>query len=190
MDEDTARTSVKKRLDIADSETAFDDNIDEFVQYAVKRLAPIILEEVDTQNVDVSVDSYGEVVVDLSTLTTPLYSARKVEGSSGGSFDIMDNTYHHGKYLHVTEVPQSTMTLRIYGLKRYTLEDLPDEFHQIVIWFAMSEFYDFLAGNKRKYNIYMGSGARMVENMRDESDIYEQKANDFLNDRAELYGVA
>jgi hypothetical protein len=54
----------------------------------------------------------------------------------------------------------------------------------------MSEFYDFLAGNKRKYNIYDSSGARDVDNMKDQADFYERKANVYLSDRVKLYGVS
>lgn len=188
----TALASVKTRLDIDNSQTAFDAAINEFVLSGVNRLYPIAQKEIEVQTKVVSVDGYGEASVDLSTLTTPALAARRVEASvGGGAYFPANETYHHGVNLQVRELPsdQST-TLKIYGLAAFTLATVPSYLEQVVIWYAMSEFYDFLAGNKRYYNIYNQSGARQVDNMRDEADFFEQKANVYLNDRTTLYGVA
>lgn len=189
MEAADARNSVKLRLDISSTVDTFDEAIDEFVLSAVGRLSPIALRDVDYQDIDLTVDAYGEAVIDLSSLGTPLHSVRRAEVSSGGSYDSVDDTYHHGGKYYLRDLDSSYNTARLYGLVEYDLANVPSYLKLAVIWFAMSEFYDFLAGNKRKYNVYMGSGARTVENMREESDVYEQKANDYLNDRVELYGV-
>lgn len=187
----TARASVKSRLDIDSSLTTFDAAIDEFVLSGVKRLYPIAQREIPAQTKVVTVDSFGEASVDLSTLPTPALAARKVEANMGGAYFPANETYHHDVTLQVRELPENqSVTLKIYGLAAFDLASVPSYLEQAVIWYAMSEFYDFLAGNKSKYNIYAQSGARAVDNMQDESENYEQKANVYLNDRTTLYGVA
>jgi hypothetical protein len=192
MNTTTARESVKNRLDIDSSQTSFDTEIDDFVLSGVNRLYPIAQVEIPAQTVVVTVDGFGEATVDLSTLTTPALAARKVEACvAGGAYFPASETYHHGTNLTVRELPaNSTVTLKIYGVAAFTLETVPDFLAQAVIWYAISEFYDLCASNKRKYNLYMDNGARAVDNMRDEADYYEQKANAYLNDRTTLYGVA
>ena len=190
MIDTTARASVKKRLDIDAAVTPFDSAIDEFVLAGVSRLYPIAQLEVDRQEVAVTVDSYGEASVTLSGLTTPVLSARTVEAYYGAVWSPATETYHHGSQLIVSELPTGVTKLRIYGNTAFSLANVPSYLEQAVIWYAMSEFYSYLAGNKSKYNIYNQSNARSVDNMKDEADFYEQKANVYLNDRAQLYGIS
>lgn len=186
----TARASTKARLDIDSSDTQFDSIIDEFVLSGVKRLYPIAQREVPVQTKSVTVDSYGETTVDLSSLAAPVLAARKVEVSGGQSWVETNDFYHHGTTLFARDLSSSDTQLRIYGVTQFTLADVPEYLEMPVIWYAMSEFYDFLAGNKRKYNIYAANGARSVDNMKEEAQFYEQKANVYLNDRVTLYGVS
>lgn len=186
----TARASVKSRMDIPVATTDFDTVIDEFVLSAVKRLYPIAQQEVAAQEKAVTVDSYGETIVNLSTLTTPVNAARKVEGYSGGAWEELSDTYHQSSNLYIRSLDTSVTQVRIFGLTAYALAGVPENLEQAVLWYAMSEFYDYLSGNKRKYNTYMENGARAVDNMRDESEYYEQKANIYLNDRTTIYGVS
>ena len=186
----TALASVKTRLDIDSSDTTWDNAINEFVASAVKRLYPIAQNEVAVQTVNLTVDSFGEAQVAMASMSTPILAARKVEVSSGYGWSETNDNYHHGTTLFIRSLSTSDTQARIYGVTTYTLATVPEHFEQAVIWYAMSEFYDFLAGNKRKYNIYASGGARAVDNMKDEAQFYEQKANVYLNDRVSLYGVA
>lgn len=181
----SARTAVKLRLDIPDADVTWDALIDAVVLTAVARLFPICQEEVDVATSDITVDDYGEAVVTLATGTT---GARRVEISSGYGWSLADDTFHQGTSLYIRDLDSSITQARIYGLKAYELTTVPDYLQLAVFWYAMSEFYDYLAGNKRKYNMYVSGGARQVDNMRDESDFYEQKANQYVNDRATIYG--
>lgn len=191
MDTSAARTKVKRRLDIDDSVTDFDTRIDEFVLTGVYRLYPIVQQEVAAATASVSVDDYGEASVALTAFGATVTSVRRVEAYAGGSWFPATNTYHHGSTLYVRDLSSDVTTLKVYPLQPYALgADLPSYLWQPVIWFALSEFYDFLAGNKRYYNLYNQSGARAVDNMRDESDFFEDKANAYLNDRAQIYGMA
>jgi len=185
---DEALASVKTRLDISD--TTWDAAINDFVAMAVKRLYPVAQLEVAVQTVALTVDNYGEAQVNMATMSTPILAARKVEVSGGYGWSEANDNYHHGTTLFVRGLGSSDTQARVYGVTTFDLATVPTYLEQAVIWYAMSEFYDYLAGNKRKYNLYTQSGARSVDNMKEESQYYEQKANIFLNDRVTLYGVA
>lgn len=183
-----ARTAVKDRLDIDSSDATFNTKIDGFVLAAVNRLYPIAQAELPRIEQSITVDSYGEAVVDMAALG--ITAARMVEISSGYEYDSHSDYYHHGTTLYIRDLTRSTTRARIYGNTPFTLATVPTYLEQAVYWFAMSEFYDFMAGSKKNYNIYMSSGARDVDNMRDESQYYEQKANVYINDRAKLSGIS
>lgn len=189
MTAEEARNAVKDRLDIPVGTATFDDKIDDFVDSAVKRLFPIVQREVPVQTETVTVDDYGEAVVDLSILSTPVEDRRFVEANSGGAWSEASITHVHASNLYVRELDSSVTQLRIFGLTRFKLTDLTDEFELPVLWYAVSEFYDYLAGNKRQYNEYVDSGAQAVDNMRDQSSYFEGKANAYISDRATMYGA-
>lgn len=186
----TALASVKYRLDIDQADTTWDAPLNEFVLAGVKRLYPIAQSEVAVQTVNLTVDSYGEAQVNMAGMTTPILAARKVEVSSGYGWGESNDNYHHGPTLFIRSLSTSDTQARIYGVTTFALATVPEYLEQAVLWYAMAEFYDYLSGNKRKYNIYASNGARAVDNMQEEAQFYEQKANVFLNDRVTLYGVA
>lgn len=183
-----ARAAVKKRLDIASSVTTFDSDIDTFVTESVKRLYPFAQREVDPQEVTGISVTGGRARVDLSTISTPVDSVRFVEQSEGDSYWSPAEHAQHGTLLDVQDLSSSVTKLQIYGLGKFTLANLYDYLEQAVIYYACAEFYKFLIGNKRKYNVYMSNGRAAVENMQDVADYYEQQANQYLSDRATLYG--
>lgn len=188
MIDTTARTSLKRRLDIDASDITFDAQLDEFVLAGVSRLYPIAQKEVARVEQDITVDSYGEAVFNMTTAA--ILAARAVEVYAGGAWTPHTDTYHHGTSLILRDLTTSYTKARVYGTTSFVLADVPSYLEQAVLWFAMSEFYDFLSGNKRKYNLYSMNGARAVDNMKDEADFYEQKANVYLNDRVQLYGLS
>lgn len=190
MNAPAALASVKTRLDIQTSDTTWDAAINEFVLSGVKRLYPIAQLELAPQTKSITVDSYGAATVDMTTFTTPILAARKVEVSGGQSWVQASDYYHQSNQLIINDLSSSDTTVKVYGLTQMAIGDVPTYLEQSVIWYAMSEFYDYLAGNKRKYNLYTQNGSRSVDNMQDESDKYEQKANVYLNDHVTLYGVA
>lgn len=190
----TALAAVKSRLDITDA--SWDTLLAEFIQTATARLYPLAQYEVPAQTKAVTVDGYGETIVDLSTLTTPVLAARSIEARAAAEWFKHTDTSHHGTSLTVRDLPSNVTELRIYGLKAFMITSaagtttLPDYLANAVYWYAISEFFDYLVGNKRKYNIYaQQTGARGVENMNEQAEYYENKANVFLNDRATIYGA-
>ncbi len=189
----TALAGIKSRLDITTSD--WDTILATLLQSAVKRLYPFAQREIDMQTATPTIDAYGEAKISLATLTTPVLEAARVEGYNGSHWFDVDNITHHGSELFVRDIPSTTTSLRIYGRGGYTLDasvtasTVPEHLEQAVWWYAMSEFYDYLLGNKRKYNLYTQNGARAVDNMQDQSEYYEQKANTYLNDHATVYGA-
>jgi hypothetical protein len=187
------KASVKSRLSIASADTSFDTLLDDAISAAVRRLFPRASLEVDSQEVtSITVDSYGECTIDLSGLPTSLAVARRVEAWDGYTWRRITDTLHHGKYLRIRGLTQSVDTkVRIYGLKAFAdVTFVYDHYLQAVYWYAMAEFYDYLAGDKSKYNIYMQStGARAVDNMHDESAYFDAKADAYIDQQNQAYGL-
>lgn len=183
-----ARNAVKKRLDIATAITTFDSDIDQFVTESVKRLYPFAQYEFDAQVVTGLSVTGGRIKIDLSTLAVPVASVRFVEASDDGNYWSPVDHSQHGTFLTIDDVDTSTTRLQVYGLGKFTLANLYDYLEQAVVYYACAEFYKFLIGNKRKYNVYMQNGRANVDNMQDIADYYEQQANQYLSDRATLYG--
>ena len=172
------RERVKSRLKIKQSETAFDQDIDEYLQSAVDRLFPFVQTE-RTDTVEVAEDDWK------FTLPDGVESIRML-------FDDSDHQYtnfiQHDRTILLREMfAEGTFT--IYGNGKYTLETLESWLLLPIYWYAMAEFYLTLAGDKAKYNIYMANGARQVDNMRDQSEYLEERANTYLQDRGVLLGL-
>lgn len=187
-----ALTAAKNRLNI--SGTDFDTQLTDFFDTAVDRLYPKVQKEVAVQTITPTVDDYGEANVDLSALGTALDDVRLVEACQSSTWWPADKIFRHGTYLRVRDLPSDVTQLKLYGLKKYVVAssstDIPEAMELPVLWYMMSEFFDYLAGNKAKYNIYaQTTGARSVDNMRDESAYYEQKAEEYIDSRAQLYGT-
>lgn len=182
-----ARDAIKARLSLVDN--TFDSLIESLVSASVNRIFPTAGDPVAAQVKSITTDDYGEAIIDLSSLTTAVNFARKSEYSTGGAFHPVDRSFHHGNNLYLRGLPTTAINARIYGVKPYTITNLPTYLEQAIIWYGMAEFYDYMASNDSSYNIYsQTSGARAVDNMRDEALYYESKAKVFLNEQAQLYG--
>jgi len=179
-----ARNDVKTLLDISD--TTFDDDIDAFVASGVKRLFPFIQKEVARASVSSFTSvAGGRVEFDLPT---GVEGIRMLEVYDGDGYYDHTDYIAHGTKLTVNAIPGRVTEFSVYGLGKYTLADLPTELERAVIYYACSEFFNLLSGNKRKYNVYMSNGRPAVENMQDMAQYYNEQANIYLNDRGTLYG--
>lgn len=186
-----ALAAAKNRLGITG--TDFDTQLTDFFDMAVDRLYPRVQKEIASQTTVPTVDSYGEANIDLSAITTPVDDVRLVEAYQSTNWWPADNIFRHGVYLRVRDLPSDVTLLKIYGLKKYVVSgsavDIPEHLELPVLWYMMSEFYDYLSGNKAKYNIYaQTSGARAVDNMREESAYFEVKADEYIEKQQTLYG--
>lgn len=193
-----ALTAAKNRLSITVS--TFDTQLTDFFDTAVDRLNPEVLKEIAVQTVAATVDDYGEATVDLSALATPLDDVRLVEATEGNQYYPADKIFRHGVVLRVRDLPTTVTYLRLYGLKAYAVSatggdggaagtDIPERYELPVLWYMLSEFFDMLAGNKAKYNAYqLSAGGNAVDDMRAEAEYYENKANIYIEEKANLYG--
>lgn len=183
----TVLTSVKGRLGI--TATTWDTILNDFSQQAVNRLYPLTAVEVDYQDILITVDSYGEAIVDLSAITTPVLDVRTIEAYDGFAWFPVSNIYRHGTKLRVRNLDTSMSKLRLYGLNNFTYATVPSSLELPVIWFTMAQFYEYLASNKAQYNIYsQTNGARAVDNMRDEAANLENKASMYIEENSTIYG--
>lgn len=187
-----ARDAIKSRLGIASAEITWDTLIDGLVTASVKRLYPRASLEVASQEVtSFSVTNLGECVIDMTTLTGTPLALREVEVYDGYAWARISDTKHHGNTCRLRGIDDSITKIRVYGIKNFaSITDVYEWLTQSVIWYAMAEFYDYLAGNQRDYNTYMqSSGARAVDNMADQSAYYDSKADRYLDEQAQQYGV-
>jgi hypothetical protein len=189
MNRVNALNAAKKRLHLSNND--FDDILEAFFENAVDRLYPKLQKEVASEEVTPTVDSYGEAVVDLAALE--LDDARMVEAMTSGHWFSAPNIFRHATNLRVRDLPTDTTMLRVYGLTKYTVVndvvDLPGVFELPVIWYMMSDFFDHLAGNKSNFSAYtQQAGGNAMEDMRDQAQYYEIKADNFIDDKAQLYG--
>lgn len=186
------RSSVKNRLGIKSADTTWDTLIDEFVSAAVLRLYPRAALELSRQTyTDFTVDSYGETEIPLTDFDGPFLAARQVESWDGFTWQRVTDTYHHGIYLRLRGLSSSVTKLRLYGITSFpTIDDVYDYFLQSIYWYAQAEFYDYLAGSQSDYNIYQqATGARAVDNMRDESVYFDTKADNYIEQQLQSYGL-
>jgi hypothetical protein len=184
-----ALTAVKYRLDILNTDTTFDAQLTDYINQAVNRLYPRTGVEVAAQTANLTVDTYGEGTVDLSALSTPVTDVRFVEVTEGYAMYPADSKMVHGTILRLRDLPTSVTQVKIWGLNSFTLATVPASLELAIYWYAMSEFYENLAGNKRKFNIYMQTtGVSAMQEMRQEALFYEQKADAYVDEQAPVYG--
>jgi hypothetical protein len=117
---------------------------------------------------------------------------RRIEISSDGSeWQDHSDTYQHGSTFYVDQLDSGISSVKLYGLDRYSVSTLDVELELAVVFYACAAFYEYLLGNKRKFNIYtQAAGARSADDMRDQATFFENKANTYLSDRATMYGAS
>lgn len=182
-----ARASMKSRLDIPTADTTFDAFIDACVLDAVDRFAPVVYEQVAPQSVNITSTSDGSAIVDLSALNPTLDDIRSISAVDSFTNWDLDDYAMHGNELKLRSVANAT-SVKIYGLKAYSLSTIPSYLKPAVFYFAQSIFYTFLMANKAKYNVYMQNGRGAVDNMQDLVDFWDQKGAEYLQDKGFPYG--
>lgn len=184
------RDKIKRRLGIREDDGQFDSDIDDFTLEAIANLYPIVQREMPFETVVLDANKNE---IDLDKLTSAVVNVRKLELQD----DITDEWAGNDEFTQHDTIVQlygtnrvSPTNVRIHGNGRYTNGNVPPELDQVILVWAMSEFYSLLVGDKRKYNIYaQTSGSRSVDNLRDLSDYYLDRGNQILADRATVRGV-
>ena len=171
-----ALIAVKDELDI--DVATWDTDITRYVTRAVNRLFPYVQSEVKDTTVSLTDTQWR------FTLPATCESIRFMYDAS--DYRVEDFIQHAREVILKETLASGTLT--IYGNGRYTLATLPAEYEEAIIYYAIAYFYSFLAGNKRKYNVYMQNASNAVSNMREMADWYEGRANTYLQDRGVLLG--
>lgn len=168
------------KLELAIANTDFDSDLTDKIARSVKRLFPYVQSEVKA-TVTVNQGDWR--------FTLPA-SCESIRFMYDADENKIEDFIQHAREIIVRDYGLTAGTITIYGNGRYTLLTLPAEFEEAIIYYACSLFYAQLAGDKRKYNIYMQStGAQGVNNMRETADWYEERANTYLQDRGILLGL-
>lgn len=184
------RSQVKYFAGIKSTDTSFDTDIDTQVAYALKNLAPIALKE-NTSDVTKSVNADG-VTIDLPTGTLQIRSAGlELYDNDVSDYRIFTDWRQHGTQIRLNYYVTPGTQARIWPLGYYNADysDLPQELELVVVYYALSFFYVYLAGNKRKYNIYAATtGAAADHDMKDSAQEWKQEADNLLMDRVTVRG--
>lgn len=189
----TALSTVKNMLFLTDT-NVFDTALNTAFPLAVDRLAPYVSKEQNPHIVDITVDNYGEAIVDFTTLPSPaIDDVRLVEIRDSDAWQDAENTYRHGTKLYITGLETNITQARLWGLQDYVVVantiDIPSSLQHPIFWYMMSEFYSYLAADRSRYNIYSQSlGSRAVESLDSESEYYATKATNYLTERAQMRG--
>jgi hypothetical protein len=172
-------TEVKNTLNITTS--TFDTDLNSDLDFAVKDLFPMVVKEIAP--VAATLDSEGRKC----TVPATIDRVGKVEL---GGFDV-DYTVHAGS-VYLRETADPSASVNVYGYARFAITDyasIPLEAETAIVYWAVSKFYAALAGNKRKYNSYMGTqGAAADRDIKDSADFFKQMGDDHIEQRFAVRG--
>jgi hypothetical protein len=171
---------VKNVLNI--SVATFDTDINTDLDFAVKDLYPIAVQDIAVATVTLLSDYRS------FTIPTGTSIVRRVE-VDGYSVDFIV----HGTKVFFTQGPvDSGSEVTCFGQGRWGFADytdIPLELHTVLIYWAVAKFYTALAGNKRKYNIYVGTvGSAADRDMKDSADYFKELGDQYLEERTGIRG--
>lgn len=172
-------TEVKNTLNITVS--TYDTELNSDLDFAVKDLFPLAAKEIAP--VAVTLNS------DLRSFAVPSGSdiVRRVEING-----YVQDFFCHGGTAYLMTPADSGDTVTAFCLGRYVptaYTDIPSELETVLIYWAVAKFYTALAGNKRKYNIYVGNvGSAADRDMKDSADYFKELGDQYLEERTAVRG--
>lgn len=184
----TALALVRSQANIPASNTSFDSDIATYITQAVQMLWPVA-------GADIDADTTKTVNADNRTITLPsgTLDVERLELYSSDDSDYYPTnefTVHNRKTIRLDSYVASGTACRIWGRGYYTITTVPPELEWVVIYWALSLLYASFAGNKRKYNIYVGAaGAAGDRDMKDSAQFFRSAGNDLLVDRVGIQGA-
>ncbi len=189
----TARSKIKNKLDIASADVTYDAILLECIEQAIPRLSPWI-------QYQVAEDVSQSLAVDADKFTlTAGQDLQRLYGRTA-STDVwreLDLWRQHRNTVYITEPVDSTTSLKILSQRPFTYSDadlelLATDYPSAMLPlynFAMSEFYTYLTGNKRKFNDYIQSrGVSTLDEMKDLVTFYEERAIKILENEVSAEG--
>lgn len=178
-------TRIKAFLDISDA--TYDDELDDFLDASINILAGrgVLTEVARDASVTISADETE------FSLPSGVEEIRRLELYDADIADYVrcPDFIQHGTKIYLDNaVPVATAT-RIYGLAKHTIATLPAELEMPVVYWVVSMFYSLLAGNRRKYNAYLGtSGSAANRDMKESAQYYKELGDDLLLDAKTVRG--
>lgn len=182
------RDQVKDFASVPAANTNYDADIANYVAYAIKLLAPIALQELPA-NTTKTVNSDGRTI----DLPATILQVRDLElyATDLADYSGFNDFKQHGSQILLDYYVSPGTQVRIWGLGYYAQDatTLPVELEIVIVYWALSMLYSSFAGDKRKYDIYVGStGAAGDRDMKDSSTFYKNEGDQLLLDRVAVRG--
>ena len=190
----TARNTVKDKLDIASSDTTFDTLLTACVQEAIPRVYPYVQDKL-------AEDTSVTLAVDDDSFTLPV-SGSQLERmywreSSDDVWEEVDGWTQWNDTIYLEEKVTTAKSVKVLAKGNYAVTDaglalLQTDFPAVMLpiyYFAMAQFAIRLVGNKRKFNIYQQmNGTRTLSEMQELHDFYDLNAKQILEDEISAEG--
>lgn len=171
---------VKNTLNIINAN--YDTDLNSDLDFAVKDLFPMVVK--DVAPVDAVLDADGRILA--VPASVDLVGAVEVNG-----YDADIKKIHAGS-IYLRETVEGLAPAKVFGYARLLITDyasIPLEAETAIVYWAVAKFYASLAGNKRKYNSYIGSqGSAADRDMKDSADFFKQLGDDHIAERFAVRG--
>ena len=190
----TARNTVKQKLDIASADTTFDDLLTDAVEEAIPRVYPYIQNKL-AEDTSVTLSS-GD---DSFTLANSGSVAENIywRSSATAAWEEVEAWRQWNDVIYLEEAVTQTMYVKVLAKDNYAVTDvglaeLQADYPAAMLpiyYFAMAQFVIRLIGNKRKFNIYQQmNGTRTLSEMQELHDFYDVNARQILEDEISAEG--
>lgn len=171
---------VKTTLNIVNNN--YDTDLNSDLDFAVKDLFPMVVKDVAPVS----------TVLDIDGRVLPVPATIDVVGSvEVNGYDADVKKIHAGS-IYLRETVESLAPANVFGYARILISDyaaIPLEAETAVIYWAVAKFYASLAGNRRKYNSYIGTqGSAADRDMKDSADYFKQLGDDHIAERFAVRG--
>ena len=170
--------------------TTFDSQLTDHMRLAVSNLYPQAQAELtpDTSLVWPSSDN-------VLTLPTGVRGIRMLEIKSDATYYRRIDSSHymvHGSQVILGTLEWASYPMRVWGLGNYVLHassaastTLPSELEVVVVYWTVALFYESLAGNRRRYNVYVGAaGAAADQDIKDSAEYFTERGQEILLQRS------
>lgn len=190
----TARNTVKDKLDIDSSDTTFDTLLTACVQEAIPRVYPYVQDKL-------AEDTSVTLAVDDDSFTLPVAGSQLEKmywrENTTDVWEEVDGWTQWNDTIYLEEAVTTTKSVKVLAKGNYAVTDaglalLQADYPAVMLpiyYFAMAQFAIRLVGNKRKFNIYQQmNGTRTLSEMQELHDFYDLNAKQILEDEISAEG--
>lgn len=190
----TARNTVKTKLDIASSDTTFDTLLTDAVEEAIPRVYPYVQDKLAEDTSVTLATGNDSFTLPVSGSTVHRLYWRS---SSSDPWQEIEAWEQWNDTVYLEESVTQSMSIKILAKGNYAVTDaglasLQADYPAVMLpiyYFAMAQFAIRLIGNKRKFNIYQQmNGTRTLSEMQELHDFYDLNARQILEDEISAEG--